>query len=142
MIYKTNTPDYYLHHLYTQYNKDLQEHYNRLQKTVPFKIGTAYGNFQISTKDLFCETGAEGLRFKSVGYGKLQLMGAAVFFKDKNLTDLYYKTTEYKKAVENFVQGVDHLNEAKQENVKYIEEQHGKPRIQHSIIWARVTGLV
>lgn len=142
MKYKPNTPDFYIYHLYKQYSNDLWEQYNRLLNKVNCKIGTAYGNFQISTKDIFSEIGTEDLKYKNVGYGKLQLVGVAVYFKDKNISDLYYKSKEIKKAVESFIIVVDMLNEDKQNNLTTIHKQHGQPKEQHSIIWGRITGYL
>lgn len=140
--YKTNTTDFYLDHLYKQYNSKLWDQYKKLKSVVKCKIGTSFGNFQISTKELFSEKGPEHLKFQNIGYGKLQFMGVAIYFNNKNLADLYYNSEEEKKAIESFIKSIDFLNEEKTENVKTIEEQHGKPKTQHSIIWARVTGLI
>lgn len=142
MEYKTNTPDYYIHHLYKQFHNSLWEQYGKLSNKVDFKIGTAFGNFQVDTKDIFSETGTPDLKYKNVGYGKLQLMGVAVHFKDKNHTDLYYKSNKVKQAIETFVTVVDMLCEEKQSNLDFIHEQHGRPKTQHSIIWGRVTGYL
>jgi len=141
-LYKSNTTDFYLDHLYRQYNSELWNKYNNLKSVLKCEIGTSFGNFQISTKDIFIEKGPENLKFKNVGYGKLQFMGIAVYFKDKNMTELYYKNDEEKKAIESFIKSIDRLNEEKRENTNFIEKQHGKPKTQHSIIWARITGLI
>jgi len=140
--YKSNTTDFYLDHLYRQYNSELWNIYGNLKKALKCDIGTAFGNFQLSTKDIFIETGAETLKYKNVGYGKLQFMGIAIYFKGKNMSELYYKNEEEKKAIESFIKSIDVLNEEKRENIDFIEKQHGKPQIQHSIIWARVIGLI
>lgn len=141
-LYKSNTTDFYLDHLYRQYNSELWNTYNKLKKVIKYEIGTSFGNFQISTKDIFSTEGTDDLKFSNVGYGKLQFMGIAIYFKNKNMQDLYYNSIEEKKAIESFIKSVDRLNEEKSENISFIEKQHGKPKTQHSIIWARITGLI
>ena len=102
MNYKTNTSDYYIHHLYTNYYKNINEALANLLNKVDFKIGTAFGNYQISVDDVFSENGSEDLKYKYVGYGQVAFMGIAVYFKGKTMQDLYYKSAEYKKAIETF----------------------------------------
>lgn len=142
MNYKVNTSDYYIHHLYTNYYKNINEALASLRNKVDFKIGTAFGNYQISVNDVFSVNGSEDLRYKNVGYGKVAFMGIAVYFEGKNMNDLFYKSAEYKKAIETFIYLIDMHNEDKQSNLKEIEKTHGKPKTEHSIIWGRVTGFL
>lgn len=139
--FKTNTADNYILHIYRKHDLDLYDAYKELAERTNIKIGNAFGNYQISTKDIFSETGIEDLKYKNVGYGKVAFMGVAIYFKNKNLGNLYYKSKTIKNAVEDFIKVVDILCEEKTNSVKYIEKQHGKPKVQHSIIWAMAKGL-
>ena len=140
MNYKANTSDYYIHHLYTNYYKNINEALANLRDKVDFQIGTAFGKYQISVDDVFSINGLENLKYKYIGYGSVSFMGN---IDNKVPTQgLFYKSAEYKKAIETFIYLIDMHNEDKQSNLMEIEKTHGKPKIQHSIIWSRVTGFL
>ena len=122
-------------HVYKQVIKEKSKYISKF----PITLEQAYGNLYVNISDVFCETGKPGLKYKSVAYGSVNYLGN---INGKTAGNLYFKNEKIKKTVNDFCIVLDTIQKEKKEAVKAIEDDHGKPNPQHSILWAIASGLV
>lgn len=141
ITYKTNTPEFYIDSLYRHTEKLRGQAQIKFELDSGLKLKHAFGNTSLDGRDVWSETGTEDLQFERFGYGGLAILGSAVYFSDKKEPQLFYKSKTIQQAIKSYVRTMDYISEEQRETLKFIEEQHGRPKVQHCIIMSNVKGL-
>jgi hypothetical protein len=127
---KFNRSAEYIAHVYRQQSQKITKIQQNFTQRTGLKFTYAFGNVYLKIDEVFQEED-NGLKNVSNGYGKLSFLGN---INGKTEYLLFFKNELYQKEVNNLRSLIDMINEETRENIKYIEENHGKPNVQHCLL--------
>ena len=127
---KLNSAAQYIQHCYKERGKQRADVINSFKEKTNINVGYAFGNIHVQIKDVFTDvenTFSEHCR----SYGGVSVMGN---IEGKTEYLLFYRTPEIMQSFHTLKNSLERISEEVREIIKEIEEQHGKPNVQHCFL--------